>query len=321
MRMSIIIPVHNSAATLDRCLESILAQTFGDYQVVIVDDGSSDGSLALAAGYARRDGRFTVVSEPCQGPGTARNTGLSQARGEYVLYMDADDFWMRADLLQQLEDRIRVQPADVYMYQMAKVKEDGTVLQRYEKPDFTNADAVLALDDVYMDLVRDGHTLAAAWNKCVRRELLLEKGIRFREDIIGEDIDWVLQLFSHVRSICLLNVKAYAYTQHRGVSRSRRCDGPNDLVRIVQEWSAYAGRPDAAHSGAVAGLVAFQYGICMGYYHSLSDWSRRILRENVALLDQGLDTKTRMIAGFRRVFGFGLTCLAIRIYLFLRRIW
>lgn len=321
MRMSIIIPVHNSAATLDRCLESILAQTFGDYQVVIVDDGSADESLALAAEYARRDGRFTVVSEPCQGPGTARNTGLSLARGEYVLYMDADDYWMRADLLQQLEDRIRRQPADVYMYQMAKVKEDGTILRRYAIPDFTNADTVLDLDAVYEDLVRDGHTLAAAWNKCVRRELLLEKGIRFREDIIGEDIDWVLQLFSHVRSICLLNLQAYAYTQHRGVSRSRRHDGPNDLVKIVREWSAYAERPDAAHSGAVAGLVAFQYGICMGYYHCLSARSRRILREDVGLLERGLDSKTRMISAFYGIFGFRLTCLAIRTYLFLRRIW
>ena len=319
--MSIIIPVYNGAATLDRSLASILAQTYGDYQVVIVDDGSTDESLAIARDYAGQDDRFTVCSSPCGGPGAARNKGLSIALGEYVLYMDADDYWVRADLLQELDHRITNQPADVYMYQMVKVTEDGSVLERYTKPPFANAEQVLPLDDVYEDLVRDGHTLAAAWNKCVRRELLLEKGIRFREDVLGEDIDWVLQLFSHARTICLVNIRAYAYTQHKTVSRSTRSDAPNDLVSIVVDWAERIAAGGIAHSEAVAGVLAFEYGICMGNHHLLSRKNKERMRQSRHLLDWGLDRKTMLIRRFCSAFGYHLTCGAVRMYLIARRIW
>lgn len=321
MRLTIIIPVYNGAATLDRCLRSILAQSFEDYQVVIVDDGSTDETLAMAQGWAERDARFSVISESCYGPGAARNIGLSLTRGEYVLYMDADDYWIRDDLLQELAARIEQKPADVYMYQMAKVTEDGSVLERYTKPPFANADQVLPLDDVYEDLVRDGHTLAAAWNKCVRRELMMEKGIRFREDTLCEDIDWVLQLFSYVDTICLLNIQAYAYTQHRTTSRSTRSDAPNDLVVIVDDWAKRIADGGVAHTKAVAGVLAFEYGICMGSHHRLSQANRKRMRQSCHLLDWGLDGKTMLIRRFYKRFGYHLTCAAIRLYLILRRIW
>lgn len=321
MRFSIIIPVYNGAHTLGRCLDSILRQTFQDYQVVIVNDGAVDRTEEAAAGYIRQDPRFHLLTIPHSGTGAARNRGMDQARGEYVLYMDADDYWTREDLLLLLDRCIREHPTDVLMFQAAKVTEGGRVLQRYAKPLFQNADTVLELHSVYADLVRDGHTLASACNKCVRRALLLAANIRYREDIIGEDIDWVLQLFSHVQTIRLLNLKAYAYTQHREASRSTRADAPNDLVSIVHHWAQRCTRDDLPHTEAVAGLVAFEYGICMGSYHRLSKDKRRLMREHTCLLDHGMDRKTTLILRFYKVFGFSITCLAIRVYLLLRRIW
>lgn len=321
MCISIIIPVYNGAQTLNRCLRSILAQDFEDYQVIIVDDGSIDDTLALAQEWAARDQRFQVVSQHCYGPGKARNVGLTLARGEYVVYMDADDYWPRQDLLRNLAERIEKDVADVYMYQMVKVTEDGTVLERYTKPPFANTDRVLSLDEVYEDLVRDGHTLAAVWNKCVRRKLMLKKDIRFREDVLGEDIDWVLQLFSHVRTICLLNIRAYAYTQHRTVSRSTRSEAPNDLATIVDDWAQRLGKGDIAHTKAAAGVVAFEYGICMGNHHRLSWENKKRMRRNAYLLDWGLDGKTLLIRRFYKILGYDLTCVAVRMYLLMRRIW
>ena len=117
LRISIIIPVFNGAATLDRCLQSVLDQTFEDYQVIIVNDGSTDQTMTIAQNWVAGDDRFLVISEHCSGPGKARNVGLSLAQGEYVVYMDADDYWVRSDLLEILADRIERSPADVYMYQ------------------------------------------------------------------------------------------------------------------------------------------------------------------------------------------------------------
>ena len=315
MRFSIIIPVYNAAHTLERCLLSVQQQTCEDYQVLIVNDGSTDECGTIAADFAGRDSRFQVITTTNAGPGAARNVGLACAQGEYILHIDADDFWPLADLLEQLNKRIEKTPADIYMYQMLKITEDGRVLTRYTKPRFQRENVVLPLAEVYGDLVRDGQTLASACNKCVRRELLEIHRLRFRENIIGEDIDWTLQMFSRAATICLLNLEAYAYTQHKSISRSSHPDAPNDLVTIICDWA------QRLNGEAVAGFVAFEYGICMGSYHKLSREKKKILRDNVRLLQHGLDKKTKLICRFNRIFGFRLTCFAIRAYLFLRRIW
>ena len=321
MLFSVIIPVYNGENALKKCLDSIAAQTFQDYQVLIVDDGSTDGSATVAKQYIQRDERFVLISMEHGGPGAARNKGLLRAEGDYILHMDADDYWMGENVLRELAQRIQVSEAEVYMYQSVKVTEDGTVLKRYAKPPFAKADVVLDLKEVYQDLVADGQTLAAAWNKCVSRALLLEKNIRFRENVRGEDIDWVLQLFSYVQTICLLNLYVYAYTQHKYASRSTDKDAPDDLASIVSDWAARLAQGEIAHKEAVAGLTAFEYGICMGNHHLLSGEKKALMRKNVHLLQHGLDRKTKLIYRFYRVFGYGLTSLAIRLYLHLRRIW
>lgn len=321
MLFSIIIPMWNAESTLDRCLSGITQQSFQDYQVIIVDDGSTDNSLIKAMGYAQRDSRFSVISMPHAGAGAARNRGVAQADGEYILFLDADDYWVRSDLLMNLQSQITNHPTDIFMYQMLKVTDDGVILKRYTKPPFYHDNMVLELKDIYQDLVRDGQILASACNKCVRSGLLREKNVRFREDILGEDIDWVLQLFSNVQTICLLNLYAYAYTQHKYQSRSSRENAPDDLVSVVNHWSLRLMQGNISHARAVAGLTAFEYGICMGNHHLLSDEKKAIMRENVYLLKYGLDKKTNLIYRFYRVFGYTLTCVVIRGYLFLRRIW
>ena len=319
MRFSIIIPAYNAERTLPRCLDSVLDQTFDDSQILIVDDGSTDGTAAAAAQYAARDSRIRLIRTARMGSGAARNRGLEQAEGEYVLYLDADDHWLRGDLLERLDRQIRAHGPDTLMFQMVKTRSNGDVLERCAKPRFRQENMMLELKDVYADLVRDGQTLASACNKCVRRELMVRRGIRFREDVLGEDIDWVLRLFSHVQTICLMNLNAYAYTQHKGESRSSHPDAPNDLICIVADWAARLDREELCHRSAVAGLAAFEYGICMGSFHRMSAAAKGTMRAHTWLLAYGLDRKTAMISRFERIFGFRLTCLAIRLYLWLRK--
>lgn len=321
MLFSIIIPVYNGERTLRRCLSSIAKQTLRDYQVLVVNDGSTDGTLTAAEEFARQDDRFSVLSKDNSGAGAARNMGLKHAQGEYVLFLDADDYWVQEDLLEILQSRIAEHPTDVLMFQMHKVTEKGDILKRYTKPGFQHNDAVHALRDVYLELVADGHTLASAGNKCVRRQLLTENSILFRENTLCEDIDWVLQLFSCTATIRLMNLWAYAYTQHHTPSRSTQADAPRDLVGIVEDWSRRIRQENMPHREAVAGLTAFEYGICMGSYHLLQREQKAVMRKNIHLLQHGLDRKTRLIHRFCRVFGFSLTCMAIRVYLLLRRIW
>ena len=321
MLFSIIIPMYNAENFIERCLRSIQAQTYTDFEVLIVDDGSSDSNLKKACRIAEKDSRMKNFQIPHSGPGAARNKGISEAKGEYLLFLDADDYWLDKDFLKKLSDMIQHQHTEVFMYQMMKVTEDGTVLSRYKKPPFYHENVVLKLKDVYADLVQDGQALASACNKCVNKKLVDKHSIYFLEDTNGEDIDWVLQLFSYVRTICLLNWEVYAYTQHKTESRSTSKDAPNDLVRIIERWSRFLKQGQVPHARAVAGLVAFEYGICMGKYHSLSKEKRQVMREHEYLLKYGLDKKTKLIQAFYNRVGYKVTCSAIRFYLWTRRIW
>lgn len=99
--VSVIIPVHNLERYIDACLASVEAQTFGDFEAVVVDDGSTDGSLRLVRSRAERDARIVVVATPNRGVARARETGLAKARGRYVCFLDGDDRW-EPDMLREL---------------------------------------------------------------------------------------------------------------------------------------------------------------------------------------------------------------------------
>lgn len=134
MSVSVIIPAHNAAATLAETLESLLAQTFRDWEAVIVDDGSTDGTAALAASFAARDPRIRVLSQPQRGVSAARNAGWAAARAEWLLFLDADD-WIAPDHLERMLRVVRADPSLSIAYcGWAGVAADGTVLQRGPTP-------------------------------------------------------------------------------------------------------------------------------------------------------------------------------------------
>lgn len=91
MKLSIVIPVYNTQNTLPRCMKSILGQTFSDYEIILVDDGSTDRSPQLCDEYARKDTRISVIHKINGGLSDARNTGIAESKGEYLTFMDSDD--------------------------------------------------------------------------------------------------------------------------------------------------------------------------------------------------------------------------------------
>ena len=103
MKLSIVIPVYRVEATLDRCVESVVSQTFGDFEVILVDDGSPDRCQDCATNGPVKDRRITVVHQPNGGLSAARNAGIERARGEYITFIDSDDY-IADDTLQQVMD-------------------------------------------------------------------------------------------------------------------------------------------------------------------------------------------------------------------------
>ena len=314
---SIIIPSYKSDKFIKQCISSVLHQTFDSFEIIIIDDGSPDQTgeicLRIAADYPY----VRYIYQEHQGAGAARNKGLRVANGEYVLFLDADDYWVNRDLLKEL---YKNQNVDLVMFQMDKYTEKGRLLKRYRKKAFPDTKLCHCVHEIYPMLVRDGQVLASACNKCVKRSLLEEEYILFPEGGYAEDIDWVIQLFSRAKYISFLNGLAYAYRQHGNSTASRSTEGPNHLAAIIQKWAEKVKQNEVPDPEVVAGLLAFEYGICMGHQQYLSREMKIILKEYQYLLHYAMDKKTKVIRLFHRIFGYWFTCNMIRFYLFCRRI-
>ena len=317
---SIIIPAYNAEKYIEQCIQSVLFQNSNDYELLVIDDGSTDHTGVIVGNMAEQNSAISIVKIPHSGAGAARNEGVRRARGKYVIFLDADDYWTNPGLLKHLREKLHYREVDVVMFQMDKYTEDGQILKKYRKGPFPSEQKYYRLRDVYEVLVRDGQVLASACNKCVRRSLLKDAGIVFQEGGLAEDIDWVLQLFGRVKSISFLDEISYAYIQHKGYSASNDTEGPEYQARMVQDWAARLKRREVPNAKAVSGMLAFEYGICLGYHQYLSPEMKQMVKEHRYLLEYALDAKTQKIRKFHRIFGLNLTCAAVRFYLFLRRL-
>ena len=144
MRISIIIPLYNASSYLYHSLNTLLSQSFQDMEIILVDDGSTDESLAICDEYARKDGRIKVFHEAHSGVAHSRQIGLDHAIGEYILYVDVDD-QVQPDMISEMYQLAEVQQADMVICDYRELTHHGEVYHA-QKP--TALDGVTILDDI-----------------------------------------------------------------------------------------------------------------------------------------------------------------------------
>ena len=124
VKISVVIPVYNVEKYLEQCLDSVIAQSFEDIEVICVNDGSTDSSLEILKRYADNDSRIKIISQKNKGAGAARNVGIENAAGEYVYFMDSDDY-LNSDAFERLNGFLDDEP-DFVMFKISNFYEDGT---------------------------------------------------------------------------------------------------------------------------------------------------------------------------------------------------
>ena len=209
-RISVIVPVYNVERFLPPCLESIAAQTFGDLEVILVNDGSTDGSAELAQEFARRDPRFRVVHQENGGLSKARNTGIAEATGEFIAFVDSDD----------------VLPPRAYELLIGALDETGSDFATGNVHRLTNAGTsqarflarAFATTRLRTHVTRDRALLAdrTAWNKLFRRAFWQANGWQFPEGRYNEDIPVILPAHFAARSVDVIEEPVYYYRIREG---------------------------------------------------------------------------------------------------------
>lgn len=204
MRLSIIIPVYQTRNTLKRCVDSILMQDFRDWQMILVDDASTDGSAKICENYAKKEGRIQHVRlKRNSGLSAARNTGLAKAKGDYIMFVDSDDY-LAPDTLKELMEQLSIHP-DYDMLEFPLYRHFGS--PRQARVTFTRRE--FTFNAVYwLETKAWQHTYA--WNKIYKREVWQD--VKFPEGRTFEDTFTLPQVLRHCRRVATTDVGLYYYT-------------------------------------------------------------------------------------------------------------
>lgn len=234
--ISVIVPIYNVEAFVEQAVDSVLSQTLSDWELILVDDGSTDGSGRLCDAYAARDGRIRVVHKSNGGLSDARNAGLDVARGEWISFLDGDDRLapeaLRLMMDAALRTRAEVVSADFYASADASEAPQG-LKPRYEAATVSGREAVSRM------LYQQGPN-HSAWGKIYARGLW--RNLRFRRGTWYEDLDVFYRVLLRSRGVALLPDRLYLYRLHAGSFTQRWSERRLDVLDVADRMVDYLGR-------------------------------------------------------------------------------
>lgn len=213
--VSIIVPCYNVAPYLDKCMESLTLQTLGDLEIISVNDGSGDDTPAILRAWAERDGRIRVVDRENGGLSAARNTGMALAGGEYIGFVDPDDY-VEHSMYGRLLEKARRSDADVTACGYTGFSDrDGSILEKWSlSPEEGVEENVQAC--VFQENAVWRRMAAVAWNKLYKREFLERNGLRFEPRFRqGEDDAFWLMVLAHATRLAVIPDQLYWYRRQR----------------------------------------------------------------------------------------------------------
>lgn len=207
--ISVIVPIYKVEAYLDKCVQSIVDQTYSELEIILVDDGSPDRCGEMCEAWAKKDSRIKVIHKENGGLSDARNAGLAVATGQMVSFIDSDD-WIDPEFLQTLYDVLQEHDAQIAECGIRLVDEDGHVLS-YRGPG--KAESIEKIEALRRLVLEDG-VYQTVWNKLYRRDVIDQ--ILFEKGKCNEDDFWTYQIFDRIERLALVDKPVLNYLQRGG---------------------------------------------------------------------------------------------------------
>ena len=261
--LSVIVPVYNSAAYLPRCVDSILAAGIGGLEVLLIDDGSTDGSPAVCREYSARHECVHYYRQENAGPSAARNRGLELAAGRYIAFFDSDD-WVLPSPFAAAVSRLESCGADIWASDFRRVADNGAVLDRVYQieesaeplPGSYKARFLAAPDCVWN-----------VWRYIFRREYLDAAGLRFIEGYsCGEDLEFVVRALMGTESISFFHEPYYCYRVNYGDTLTRRYSAERVRQLMTMLLTARRGLDGSTESQLLRQKLAREYILNLSLY-------------------------------------------------------
>lgn len=229
--LSIVIPVYNTAEYLKRCVDSIFDTVFDSFEVILIDDGSTDGSLSVAQNLAQiYPGKVRVIHQENQGGGGARNTGIQAAQGEYLYFIDSDDY-LAHHALDTIAD-ILAKKIDIAIFDAMLVNEQGQEVERLtgcrRQPQ-----NIFKTHELLFEF-------PAPWNKIIKKSLMTDSGIFFPQRVWYEDLRAISKLYLHAEQVLYVPEPLYRYVMRKNsVMYSSQCERNLEIIDAIDDVIAY----------------------------------------------------------------------------------
>lgn len=207
--VSVIVPIYNTRKYLDRCLESIINQTYKHIEIILVNNGSTDGSAELCEEYAKMYSTVKVIHMSQCGVSCARNAGIDIANGKYIYFCDSDDY-CNQNAIEQLVNSIEENRTELSIGGYIKVDEDDNIIK---KVSITEKNNIIQNEEGFIDIIKNGGYL---WNKIFLATIICENNLRFDEDLIScEDQVFLVKYLKTIKNISIIKDNIYYYVQRK----------------------------------------------------------------------------------------------------------
>ncbi len=314
-KISVVVPIYKVEEYLDDCVKSILSQDFQDIEVLLVDDGSPDNCPAMCDGYAKADGRVKVLHKANGGLSDARNAGIKAAVGQYIIFIDSDDFWLDSHFLSKLIERTKEYPdADLIFFGRTTFYGEHTFANNHIESDNVNGKP---LYDGLKYLLQSNDFLTSACMKLVRTSVLKDNEIYFAKGRLSEDLDWSLTLYQHIGAIAAIDDNPYGYRKRPGsITTTLSPKHVDDLIGFFDRWTSES--VGNKFRDLNLSYLAYTYSGLLATLNKLPEESRPQIKNRLKrysyLLDNKLNPKVRKVSMAYRLLGYNLTCVLLKIY-------
>lgn len=322
MKISVIIPIYNVGFYLQECVNSVIKQTYKNLEIILVDDGSTDECPNICDTYAKQYSNVKVVHKQNGGLSDARNVGILNSTGDYLLFLDADDFWKDSTAVQSLVDRINLTHADLLNYSYIKYYEDLKKYINYFEDmeplplEFNKLESI-------QYLLNNNLYIASACNKLIKKSLFEDGNLYFVKGIYSEDIDWCLRLLIKAESVDFICENFYCYRQRSGsISHTINDKKCHDLTNNILKCFSMVNKSESLQD-VLYKYVAYQYGTFFITQAVAENYQSECINELSKykwVLKYHSNNKKLIILNIMvTLFGYKLSCKIIRFFIRLRR--
>jgi len=241
-KVSIIIPVYNVEAYLEECLNSVIEQTFRDMEIIIINDGSTDRSVEIIQNFAKRDERIILYSQENKGVSVARNRGIRQAKGEYILFVDSDDK-IDKSTLQILFQNATETNADLVLGNASLWHPDGSTQPVFNHKEMNNISGLSG--EICFEKLMDKLAFPPlVYLFFVKRKLLIDNQLFFKRNIIHEDELWCVKTMFNSKRVSLVDLNYYLYRQREGsiMHSNNKIYRIKSILTVSDELRKYASK-------------------------------------------------------------------------------